>query len=52
MIRHLRALFHRPEPLPRHVHYHYDDAGRKVFCDESTCRPAERRHELLFPPRW
>jgi hypothetical protein len=39
MLRLLRTLFASPAPLPYHVHYHFDDHGRRHFCDESACRP-------------
>jgi len=31
-----------PEPLPTHVHFHVDDRGNEVWCDESACRPVHR----------
>jgi len=30
------------EPLPPHLHFHIDDHGNKVICDESACRPVPR----------
>lgn len=39
MLRQLRALIQRESPLPAHLHYHLDDHGRKMLCDESSCRP-------------
>ncbi len=38
MIRLLKRLLPR-EPLPTYIHYHVDDLGNEVFCDESACRP-------------
>jgi hypothetical protein len=38
MIRLLKNLLVR-EPLPPHVHFHIDDDGHQVWCDESVCRP-------------
>jgi hypothetical protein len=48
MFRHLRALLNTREPLPLHVHYHLDDYGREVFCDELRCRPAPPAQPLPF----
>lgn len=39
MLRQLRALFQIEPPLPTHLHYHVDDEGREILCDESRCRP-------------
>ena len=39
-----------PEPLPAHLHFHLDEAGNKVACDESICRPVARPTTPLFPP--
>ena len=50
MLRQPRALFHSASPLPDHLHYHLDDEGREVLCDESRCRP-EPRQPLLYLPR-
>lgn len=47
MFRQLRALFHRESPLPAHIHYHLDDGGRQVLCDESRCRPSRPDPYLL-----
>ena len=30
------------EQLPPHLHFHIDDHGNKVICDESICRPKAR----------
>jgi hypothetical protein len=49
MIRLLKSLLRR-EPLSPHVHFHLDDHGNQVWCDESACRPAHRPTALLFPP--
>ena len=35
------------EPLPAHLHFHLDDRGNKVICDESLCRP---RTQPATPP--
>ncbi len=51
MIRLLKSLLPR-EPLPAHVHFHLDDHGNEVWCDESTCRPAGRPAHPLLPARW
>jgi hypothetical protein len=40
------------EPLPAHVHFHLDDHGNRVFCDEAACRPSPRPLALSVPPRW
>jgi hypothetical protein len=40
------------EPLPPHVHFHHDEHGNRVFCDESVCRPSPRPLSLIVPPRW
>lgn len=39
MLHQLRALFHFESPLPAYLHYHLDDEGREVLCDETRCRP-------------
>lgn len=49
MIRLLKSFLPR-EPLPPHVHFHIDDHGNEVWCDESVCRPSRRPEPLLFPP--
>jgi hypothetical protein len=49
MIRLFKNLLAR-EPLPPYVHFHLDDDGRQVWCDESACRPKSRPEALLFPP--
>lgn len=46
MFHQLRALIRSPHPSSSTVHYHLDDHGRKVFCDESRCRP---RPEPILP---
>jgi len=51
MIRLLKSLLPR-EPLPAHVHFHLDDNGNEVWCDESACRPARRPPHPLVPARW
>jgi hypothetical protein len=48
MIRLLKNLLPR-EPLPAHVHFHVDDHGERVWCDESVCRPTRYPNPLLFP---
>ncbi len=45
----LKRLLPR-EPLPPHVHFHLDEHGNQVFCDESACRPSPR--PLFDPSRW
>lgn len=47
MLRQLRALFHTESPLPAHLHYHLDDEGREVLCDESRCRPVTRDPHVM-----
>ncbi|HXE45066.1 MAG TPA: hypothetical protein VN635_07700 [Conexibacter sp.] len=42
MLRKLRALLRTESPLPAYVHYHLDDEGREILCDESRCRPSVR----------
>ncbi len=37
------------EQLPSHLHFHIDDRGNQVICDESACRP-QQRPALFFPP--
>lgn len=49
MIRLLKNLLSR-EPLPPHVHFHFDDHGNEVWCDESACGPRHRPNPLLCPP--
>ncbi len=49
MIRLLKNLITR-EPLPPHVHFHLDDHGRQVWCDESVCHPTRHAGALPFPP--
>jgi hypothetical protein len=49
MIRLLKTLLVR-EQLPPHVHFHLDDDGRQVWCDESMCHPTRRTEALRFPP--
>ncbi|HEV7771692.1 MAG TPA: hypothetical protein VGO48_00235 [Conexibacter sp.] len=49
MIRLLKNLIPR-ESTPAHVHFHLDNDGNKVWCDESVCRPTHRTATLLFPP--
>ncbi len=39
MFKHLRALFKTRHTLPAHVHFHLDEAGHEVLCDETACRP-------------
>lgn len=51
MIRLFKNLLAR-EPLPPHVHFHVDDHGNQVWCDESGCRPAPRPSSPLLPSRW
>lgn len=48
MIRLLKNLLPR-EPLPPHIHFHVDDHGNEVWCDESACRPHGRAASLLLP---
>ena len=53
MIKLLRALFEPRPPLPPYAHFHIDDDGHRVFCDESACRPAQDPPllaGLLVPP--
>jgi len=38
------------EPLPAHLHFHLDDAGNEVICDESRCRPEPRAATPRFVP--
>jgi hypothetical protein len=40
------------EPLPAHVHFHVDESGARVLCDESACRPAPRPLQHTAAPRW
>jgi len=50
MLKLLKRL--RPaEPLPAHLHFHIDDHGNKVVCDESVCRPARPAAPLFLPFR-
>lgn len=39
------------EPLPPHIHFHVDQDGNEVFCDDSVCRPQRRPVLFLPPPR-
>ncbi len=39
MIRLLKNLLSY-EPLPPHIHFHLDDQGHEVWCDETVCRPS------------
>lgn len=48
MFRHLRGLLRAWEPLPPHVHFHRDDHGREIFCDEARCRPLPPGQHLPF----
>lgn len=48
MIQFLKQLLPR-EPLPSYVHFHVDDRGNEVFCDESACRPRRANVPLLLP---
>lgn len=49
MLRQLRALLHSKSPLPAYVHFHLDDEGHEVLCDESRCRPGRLdAHALPF----
>jgi hypothetical protein len=50
MIHLLKNLILR-EPLPAHIHFHVDEHGNDVWCDESVCRPAHRRQLLPFSLR-
>ena len=52
MLRQLRALFHFESPLPAHFHYHLDEEGRDVLCDESGCRPVMRDPRALPYAIW
>jgi hypothetical protein len=38
------------EPLPPHIHFHVDDAGKQIWCDESRCRPARTAQPFGLPP--
>jgi hypothetical protein len=38
------------EPLPFHIHFHVDNDGNEVWCDESVCRPRHRPDPLFLPP--
>jgi hypothetical protein len=38
------------EPLPPHIHFHFDQHGNEVWCDESVCRPQRRPAAFPFPP--
>lgn len=49
MIRLFKNLLAR-ESLPPYVHFHHDDHGNQVWCDESACRPTRRPDPLFFPP--
>jgi hypothetical protein len=51
MIRLLKSLLPREQP-PAYLHFHLDDHGNEVWCDESACRPARRPMYPLLPPRW
>jgi hypothetical protein len=51
MIRLLKNLL-RNESLPPNIHFHLDERGNEVLCDESVCRPARRAPHPLFPSRW
>jgi hypothetical protein len=42
-------LLKRLKPLPPHLHFHVDEAGNNVICDESACRPEAPSPSLLFP---
>jgi hypothetical protein len=48
MIRLLKNLLVR-EPLPANVHFHLDEEGRQLWCDESMCHPTHRPAALPFP---
>jgi len=51
MLRLLKRLL-PDEPLPAHLHFHLDDRGNKVICDESVCRPrTQPLNSLLLPFR-
>jgi hypothetical protein len=50
MLNLIKRLF-PAEPLPAHLHFHIDDAGNRVICDESACRPTARLTYPLFVPR-
>jgi hypothetical protein len=39
-----------PEQLPAHLHFHIDESGNRVLCDESICRPQQRPVAPLFLP--
>jgi hypothetical protein len=51
MIRLFKSLL-SPGPLPSHVHFHVDDRGNKVWCDESACRPERYPPSPPLPTRW
>lgn len=51
MIRLLKGLLSH-EPLPPHVHFHMDDHGNQVWCDESACSPTRPLPNPLLPLRW
>jgi hypothetical protein len=38
-------------PLPPHLHVHFDDAGNEVLCEASICRPPQPQSYLFPPPR-
>lgn len=50
MLRQLRALLHA-SPLPPYVHFHVDDEGREVLCDETRCRPKPEQPLPFLLPR-
>jgi hypothetical protein len=48
MIHLLKSLLTR-EPHSAHIHFHRDDHGNHVWCDESACRPTRRPSPMPFP---
>ncbi len=51
MFRQLRALLRMEGPNSALIHYHLDDDGHRVVCDESRCRPKPATHPLYLLPR-
>jgi hypothetical protein len=51
MIRLLKNLLPR-EPAPAHLHFHLDDHGNEIWCDESACRPERHTPRAFLPPHW
>lgn len=50
MIQLLKRLLPPLEALPPNAHFHLDEQGNEVLCDEYACRPTRYREPALLTP--